>query len=266
MGAGNGRRNMRKGILFFCMSMIAVPMIMGTTFKITILYDNTVHAAGTRADWGFACLVETGKETLLFDTGTKPAILAANTRKLGLDLGAIRRIMISHRHNDHCGGIGAVLRCASAVTVYIPPDLASSVRQRIVASGGKVVPTVKSRSLGTGLLTTGIMSGRVPEQGLILQTGTQNILITGCAHPGISAMVHRARELTGKPIDVVLGGFHLHGHSSAEVMAIVSRFRQLGVGRAGPTHCTGEAAIAAFRKAYKEDFIEMGTGRVLTFE
>jgi len=39
--------------------------------KVTILYDNYIHTEGTKADWGFSCLIEGTEKTILFDTGTK---------------------------------------------------------------------------------------------------------------------------------------------------------------------------------------------------
>ena len=46
--------------------------------NVTILYDNYIHTEGTKADWGFACLIECTEKTILFDTGTKPDILWHN--------------------------------------------------------------------------------------------------------------------------------------------------------------------------------------------
>ena len=43
----------------------------------------------------------------------------------------------------------------------------------------------------------------------------------------------------------------------------MARFQELGVERVGATHCTGEKAIEAFRKAYGGRFVEMGAGRVV---
>jgi 7,8-dihydropterin-6-yl-methyl-4-(beta-D-ribofuranosyl)aminobenzene 5'-phosphate synthase len=39
----------------------------------------------------------------------------------------------------------------------------------------------------------------------------------------------------------------------------------MGVEKVGATHCTGDAAIDAFRDEYGEDFVPLGVGRVLTF-
>lgn len=258
---------MQKSFIFSLMTLATGVLLLGASFKVTVLYDNTVHMKGTRSDWGFACLVEGEGESLLFDTGTRPDILASNAGKLGIDLSAIRRVMISHAHADHYGGLGAVLRTApKGVTVYVPPRMPARVLQAIAAAGGRAVPAEGVIDLGGGMRSTGIMGDRIPEQGLILETGKRRILITGCAHPGIVEMVRRARELTGADMDAVLGGFHLAGHGSGAVAAIIADFRSLGVRRAGPTHCSGEKAINAFRTAYGKDFLEMGVGRILEFE
>ncbi len=54
--------------------------------KITILYDNYVHTEGTKADWGFSCLIQGTEKTILFDTGTQPDILWHNIETLGVDI------------------------------------------------------------------------------------------------------------------------------------------------------------------------------------
>ena len=46
---------------------------------------------------------------------------------------------------------------------------------------------------------------------------------------------------------------------------IIEQFRRLGVEKCGATHCTGDRQIAMFQDTYGENFVPMGTGRVLTF-
>jgi 7,8-dihydropterin-6-yl-methyl-4-(beta-D-ribofuranosyl)aminobenzene 5'-phosphate synthase len=60
---------------------------------------------------------------------------------------------------------------------------------------------------------------------------------------------------------MVLGGFHLSQTPPAAVEAIIARSKSLGVQRVGATHCTGDAAIATFRKAFGDGFVELGVGR-----
>lgn len=258
---------MSRRIWFSALAMAGGSFCLISAVKVTVLYDNTIHTPGTRADWGFSCLIESSGHTLLFDTGTLPYILADNAKKAGVDLGAIPQVVISHGHRDHFGGLPAVLRVASrGIRVYIPPNLPKAMRQKITAAGGTAVVPQNPLTLEGGMMTTGFLGDGIPEQGLILMTGKQNVLITGCSHPGIVNMVRQARTIIKANVDVVLGGFHLAGHSQKAVADIIRQFRLLGVRRTGPTHCTGEAAIDAFRKAYGKNFIAMGVGRVLELE
>ena len=74
-----------------------------------------------------------------------------------------------------------------------------------------------------------------------------------------------AAKVTGGAPMGVIGGFHLRGTAPAELERIVARFRELGIRRAGPSHCSGDPAIALFAERYGSDFIRLGAGRVLTF-
>ena len=78
-------------------------------------------------------------------------------------------------------------------------------------------------------------------------------------------MVERAKELLKKDIYMVFGGFHLMRKSDAELQQIIERFKKLGVKKVGATHCTGEKAIAAFKKAFGKNYIPIGVGKKLIF-
>jgi 7,8-dihydropterin-6-yl-methyl-4-(beta-D-ribofuranosyl)aminobenzene 5'-phosphate synthase len=47
------------------------------------------------------------------------------------------------------------------------------------------------------------------------------------------------------------------------VKQIIAEFRAMGVGWAGPAHCTGDEAIRLFREAYGDHFIAGGVGTVV---
>jgi 7,8-dihydropterin-6-yl-methyl-4-(beta-D-ribofuranosyl)aminobenzene 5'-phosphate synthase len=70
-------------------------------------------------------------------------------------------------------------------------------------------------------------------------------------------------ELIGEHVYLVLGGFHLFGASDNETEGIIKSFRELGVEKVAPCHCTGEKATSLFKKEYKEDFIEVSAGKVI---
>ena len=89
-------------------------------------------------------------------------------------------------------------------------------------------------------------------------------MITGCSHPGIVSIVKRAKDKFRRDVYMVIRGLHLLRHSDEEVKSVIRELKALGVKRIGPTHCTGEKAIALFRDAFGKGFIEMGVGRSLS--
>jgi 7,8-dihydropterin-6-yl-methyl-4-(beta-D-ribofuranosyl)aminobenzene 5'-phosphate synthase len=107
------------------------------------------------------------------------------------------------------------------------------------------------------------MGDKIKEQSLIIDTAKGLIIVTGCSHQGIVNILRRAKEIRDKPIALVFGGFHLGSKSAAEMQEIIADFKSLGVERCGATHCTGDAQIAMFKKAFGANYVPMGTGRVI---
>jgi 7,8-dihydropterin-6-yl-methyl-4-(beta-D-ribofuranosyl)aminobenzene 5'-phosphate synthase len=234
--------------------------------KITVLYDNTAHRQECSADWGFACLIEGMEKTILFDTGTKGEVLLSNARSLGVDLSKTGAVVISHAHQDHTGGLNAVLPKMPGVPVWLPHSSPSALRDTVRQAGGVVFSSEASRSICRDATLTGELGEQIKEQALILRTTRGLVVVTGCSHPGIVPILEKAREIGMQRICAVIGGFHLLQHPEAAVAEILARFKGLEVARVGATHCTGAKQIEQFRQAYGADFIEMGAGRVVTFD
>jgi 7,8-dihydropterin-6-yl-methyl-4-(beta-D-ribofuranosyl)aminobenzene 5'-phosphate synthase len=231
--------------------------------RITVLYDNTAARPDCRADWGFACLVEGTEKTILFDTGTKADVFAANVGALGVDLSRVDALVISHPHGDHTGGLEVALKGRTGLPVFLPFGTPSALAETLRLAEASVVVPEGPADIGRDALVTGPVGGRIPEQALVVRRPEGLVVLTGCSHPGIVAIVEKAKQVAGGKVLVVLGGFHLLDHSDEAVAGIVTRFQELGVEKVGATHCTGEQAIAAFRKAYGARFVEMGAGRVV---
>lgn len=87
---------------------------------LTIVYDNNAYDPRLRTAWGFACLVEAGDATVLFDTGGDGATLLGNMDALELDPRDIDAIVLSHIHGDHTGGLLALLNRGITPTVFAP--------------------------------------------------------------------------------------------------------------------------------------------------
>jgi 7,8-dihydropterin-6-yl-methyl-4-(beta-D-ribofuranosyl)aminobenzene 5'-phosphate synthase len=231
--------------------------------RITIVYDNNPFDSRLKTTWGFSALVEYREQTLLFDTGGDGRILLENMRVLGIDPARIQSVILSHAHGDHTGGLSALLDIGNRLSVYLLPSFADTYKRQ-VGQVAQVIEVVPGQIVGDGILTTGEISGSIPEQALVIHTGEGLVVITGCAHPGVVRIIERAIDLTDDPVHLVLGGFHLGNKSETEISAILADFRRLGVQKVAPCHCTGERAIAMFAEEYGQAFVQAGVGKVIT--
>jgi 7,8-dihydropterin-6-yl-methyl-4-(beta-D-ribofuranosyl)aminobenzene 5'-phosphate synthase len=231
--------------------------------RLTVLYDNTTAAEGVKGDWGFACLVETPNGKLLFDAGAKPEVLKANVKALETDLSGVDVIVLSHRHWDHVGGLPAVLTPLSAAVVFAGTSFSKELG--IDRDEVQVVSVSEPREILPGVWSTGEVDGVVKEQALVLNLADGPVVLTGCAHPGVEQLIQRAKQICGRSPEVVLGGFHLMQSSAEDLQRIIAELRELGIERAGATHCTGDHAIDAFRQAFGDYFLSLGVGAKLSF-
>jgi 7,8-dihydropterin-6-yl-methyl-4-(beta-D-ribofuranosyl)aminobenzene 5'-phosphate synthase len=237
--------------------------VLQTGITVTVLFDNYPAVEGFRTGWGYSALLESPGHTLLFDTGADGEALLENFRLLGKDPLDIETIVISHAHGDHTGGLQALLNLGLRPTIVLLSGFPAAPEDWL-PDGVAILEAEPGQEIHPGIRTTGQMGTDIPEQALILDTAEGTVVLTGCAHPGVIQMVERARELQPGPLYMVAGGFHIMNASPEEIQGILAQFQRLGVERAGPTHCSGEAAMEAFREAYGENFQPLGAGRVFT--
>ena len=233
------------------------------SLQMTVVYDNNAFDENLKADWGFSCLIRGLEKSVLFDTGTNGKILLSNMEKLGIHPGEIDTVILSHEHKDHTGGLEALLNLNSSVEVWLPNFFSSSFKNKIKNKGSTVREVTNFQEICEGAYTSGIIEGWIKEQSLILNTGKGLILITGCAHPRIVKIIDRVKELLKKNIHMVFGGFHLAAYNENEINEIIEQFQDSRVKKVGPCHCTGDEARRLFAEEYKDDFIEIGVGKVI---
>lgn len=242
----------------------STPLPPEEDLRITIIYDNYAHDESMRTDWGFSALIEHGGERVLFDVGTRGEILLTNAAHLGLDLGGIAHLVLSHEHGDHTGGLTAFLeqldgnvRPRCRVLPSFPGALKRAIEERC-----ELIEAGTWQEIVENVWTTGEIEGVVNEQAVVVTLPRGLVVVTGCAHPGIAGIVRRAKERFGREVLHVIGGFHLAAESTARIEHIVQEFEVMEVERVTPTHCTGEEAIALFRSVYGDDYVPGGTGKV----
>lgn len=172
--------------------------------NLQILYDNNARN-GFKAGWGFSCFVKTSRENILFDTGWDGNVLIHNMKIAGINPEKIDKIVISHPDWDHIGGLNSILNYGKQAEVFVPGSISTNLINEIKRYAN-VIKISKARKICENIWTTGELGEKIKEQSLIIKTEKGNIILTGCAHPGLESIIKKSREF-GK-IYAVIGGFH----------------------------------------------------------
>ncbi|GAG99756.1 unnamed protein product, partial [marine sediment metagenome] len=91
--------------------------------RITTLSENNASKEGLLAEWGLSVLIETGERDILFDTGLSISA-SRNIDVLGIDTSRIDKIVLSHGHYDHTGGLRHILsKMKKNVEIIAHPDI-----------------------------------------------------------------------------------------------------------------------------------------------
>ena len=73
-------------------------------YQVTVLATN-ISDYGGLGEWSFAALFESDQDAVLFDTGFKENTVLHNVLHLGVDLSQVEKVVLSHFHSDHTGGL-----------------------------------------------------------------------------------------------------------------------------------------------------------------
>jgi len=140
--------------------------------RITTLSENAVGIGNLLAEWGLSILVEADGANILLDTGQSIS-LSHNADKLGIDLSEINKIVLSHGHFDHTGGLRQLLsKMRKEVEIIAHPDIWASKygrrqgeadryigipfqRQELESLGAIFNLTTKSVAITDNVMTTG---------------------------------------------------------------------------------------------------------------
>jgi 7,8-dihydropterin-6-yl-methyl-4-(beta-D-ribofuranosyl)aminobenzene 5'-phosphate synthase len=207
--------------------------------KITIVYDNCLNERGLKTGWGFSALVETDHTSpILFDTGNDGTSLLYNMEQLGISPEHIGAIVISHAHGDHTGGLSEILEVNKHATIYVPASTIARI------SGRKVVSVSQPLQISSEVISVGELKNI--EQSLAVKTSKGIVVVTGCSHPGVGAILAAASSY-GK-IYGIIGG--LHGFSDFS--------RLNGLSLICPCHCTQYKEELEHR--FPEQYVGCGAG------
>lgn len=235
--------------------------------SLTIIYDNNPMMNGLQTDWGFACLVEVGKTKLLFDTGGNGDILLSNMAKLNIDPKGVDLVFLSHFHHDHTGGLRDFLKINPKVKVYFPQSFPAEIVGMMKNSGAVLIPVSSFNELQTDIFSLGEFGDVIPEQSLAVRTSKGIVVVTGCAHLGITNILEKAKgNFPNEIIYLSLGGFHLYRLNNDELKNIIQKIFDMNILTVAPVHCSGSAARKMFETVFGDGYIDAGVGKIIKIE
>lgn len=247
--------------------------------KWTVLSDNRAHDPRMETEHGLSVLLETERLRVLLDTGASD-IFIRNAEKLGVDLGNVDYVFVSHGHADHAGGLRHFLVKNQRAKVIVSPEAVagtffskrlclhsitpawpSELDGRTINVGGHAceleeglrviarIPSSRPKPQGNQRLYVQDVDGNlVPddfrhEQALYVD----GLLFTGCAHCGLENILEACPWL----VHTVVGGFHLLDgcESEDELTALAMRLKAAYPHvRFYTGHCTGDVAFEVLHR------------------
>jgi 7,8-dihydropterin-6-yl-methyl-4-(beta-D-ribofuranosyl)aminobenzene 5'-phosphate synthase len=266
--------------------------------QITTLSENTAGLGKLLGERGLSILVETDEVNILFDTG-RSISASHNADLLGIDLSRLNKIVLSHGHYDHTGGLKQILRrIGKRIEIIAHPDIWAAKynrqedryigipfhRQTLESLGARFNLTKEPVRITANIMTSGEIpmitdyeeiepylqvkeddgfkpDSLLDDQALIINTGAGLVVILGCAHRGIINTLYHAQRLTGvKAIYTVVGGCHLIDATEERVWLTIAALKELGVQRIGVSHCTGLPASAIMAQEFGDKFFFNNAG------
>ena len=204
--------------------------------RIITLSENTVAANGFHAEWGLSLYAESEEGNFLLDTGNGTSAIQ-NAELLGIDLRNIDKLVLSHSHADHTGGLRDFLRRRDKeIEIVAHPDVFNLTyvgkngknnfrgipfrREELESLGAKFTLTAEPMKLSESILTTGEVpmvtefekvvdnvlrkegTAMVPDEvkddlSIVFKTNYGLVVMLGCSHRGVVNHLLHAQKITG---------------------------------------------------------------------
>lgn len=261
--------------------------------KWTVLVDNRTNDPELSTEHGLSILLETKRHRILLDTGASD-MLIRNAERLGIDLGTVDYVFISHGHSDHAGGLKNFMAINDKAKIIVSPYALSGKfysKRRYLHSITTEWPEIPSERLlpikQSGWITNDLyIIARIPQvhpmpkgnQHLFVETAdgeyipddfrhelalyTNGLLFTGCAHSGLANIL----ETCPWPVHTVVGGFHLlDGYETKEEINALTHSLKANYPytRFYTSHCTGDQVFGMMKDVMGEQLQSFRCGTII---
>jgi 7,8-dihydropterin-6-yl-methyl-4-(beta-D-ribofuranosyl)aminobenzene 5'-phosphate synthase len=272
--------------------------------KITCVVDDRAQpGTDLQAEHGAGFLIEVEGNCVLFDTGPSGSVLLHNLAALGYEPQQIDALVLSHGHDDHTGGVAALLEQVPGLRLYAHPELFRERFRKTDTGPRRVGPALDSVAAAEratlqlsaapvevipGLWITGEIAARPEPEGrsphhvvrkgdgwdadpyrddlsVVVQAADGLVLVCGCCHAGLLNTLACVRaEFNEVPVAIV-GGTHLVNADGPTMDHVVNELRSFGPPQMWLGHCTGQRAYLALKVAFGDVVAPCLGGTVLSF-
>lgn len=202
--------------------------------------------------YGFSVLIEINNKRILFDTGTRPRLLLRNLRTYGITPADFDAIILSHNHYDHTDGLPGILEVNKLIPVYIHKDWNRRAsfkgfkipkQNQVVLDKGREITEISNNVFITDSYYSSDYGG-VYEHALLIKSKKDEILISGCCHPGLNVFINycQSNGLINNDLTII-GGFHGFKFSDTRAREIDNQLKSIIL-----CHCT------MHEKSFKNQF------------
>lgn len=236
--------------------------------------------------------IEDSDDKILFDTGYS-GIFMKNAELMNLDLDNVNKLVISHGHDDHTGGLKSFLTKPKNIELIAHPDCFEYKENKLENYIGSPLTKDELSNLSTlSLSKTPIkisknitFLGEIPslndfeprysigktikndqkiedtlhdDSAIVYQSEKGLFIITGCSHSGICNIIEYAKKVCkDNRIIGILGGFHLFD-TDERLEKTINYFDENNIQLIYPCHCV--SLQAKIKMTQKLKINEVGVG------
>jgi len=239
--------------------------------KITCLVNNFSINDNLIDEHGLSFYIEKDNKKILFDTGLGKALFY-NSKELGINLGNIDYVVLSHGHNDHTGALKEFLEINKKAKVIAHKDIFMEKYSKrtgemkfigLSKEGldlGRFQFIENNYSLDENIEIIGnlgdyektreknhfvkIENEYLPDMSkdeiyMVIKEKTYDILVSGCSHRGIINIIKELQEKNHLWERFFLfGGLHFREKNYEEIRKLNQELENLGVKKAFVNHCS----------------------------